>query len=106
MLILAAVLLVAFALLTPLLIGKGSLPEVEPESPTRHLEERKAAIYENLRDLQGEYRMDKLSDEDYQQTKTDLQKDLAVVLAEIDRITGEAPPTPAESAEASPSPGD
>ena len=91
MLIAAAVLLVAFALLTPLLIGQGSLPEVEPESPTRHLEERKAAIYENLRDLQGEYRMGKLSDEDYRQTKTDLQKDLAAVLAEIDRIEGKGP---------------
>ena len=104
MLILAAVLLVAFALLMPLLIGEGSLPELEPESPTRHLEERKAAIYENLRDLQGEYRMGKLSDEDYQQTKRDLQKDLAPVLAEIDRINSEAPPTD-ESPEASPSPG-
>ena len=106
MLILAAVLLVAFALLMPLLVGKGSLPEIEPESPTRHLEERKAAIYENLRDLQGEYRMGKLSDEDYQQTKRDLQKGLAVVLAEIDRIEREPPPAPAESPEAVPSPGD
>lgn len=106
MLIFAAVILVAFALLMPLLIGKGSLPEPEPESPTRHLEERKAAIYENLRDLQGEYRMGKLSDEDYQQTKTDLQKDLAVVLAEMDRITGEVPPPPAESPDTAPSPGD
>ncbi len=105
MLILAAVLLVAFALLVPLLVGKGSLPELEPESPTRHLEERKAAIYENLRDLQGEYRMGKLSDEDYQQTKRDLQKDLAPVLAEIDRINSEGP-TAAESPEASPSLGD
>lgn len=106
MLIFAAVILVAFALLMPLLIGKGSLPEPEPESPTRHLEERKAAIYENLRDLQGEYHMGKLSDEDYQQTKTDLQKDLAVVLAEMDRITGEVPPPPAESPDTAPSPGD
>jgi hypothetical protein len=62
------------------------LPEPEPVSPFAHLDERKAAIYENLRDLQFEYRVGKLSDDDYQVTKRDLQKELAVVLAEVDRI--------------------
>jgi len=62
------------------------LPEPEPESPFQHLDERKAAIYENLRDLQFEYRLGKLSDEDYQSTKRDLQKELAGVLAEVDRL--------------------
>src|SRR5579871_2824840 len=62
------------------------LPQPEPESPFQHLDDRKAAIYENLRDLQFEYRLGKLSDEDYQSTKRDLQKELAGVLAEVDRI--------------------
>src|SRR5213083_2082486 len=62
------------------------LPEPAPVSPFDHLDERKAAIYENLRDLQFEYRVGKLSDQDYQQTKLDLQKELAGVLAEIDRL--------------------
>src|SRR6266545_2762106 len=62
------------------------LPEPQPVSPFQHLDERKAAIYENLRDLQFEYRVGKLSDADYQQTKKDLQKELAGVLAEIDRV--------------------
>ena len=62
------------------------LPEPEPESPFHHLDERKAAIYENLRDLQFEYRVGKLSDADYQSTKRDLQKELAGVLAEVDRL--------------------
>ena len=62
------------------------LPEPEPVSPFQHLDERKAAIYENLRDLQFEYRVGKLSDEDYQQTKKDLQNELAGVMAEVDRI--------------------
>jgi hypothetical protein len=62
------------------------LPEPEPVSPFQHLDERKAAIYENLRDLQFEYRVGKLSDADYQQTKRDLQKELAGVMAEVDRI--------------------
>ena len=77
------------------------LPEPEPESPFHHLDDRKAAIYENLRDLQFEYRVGKLSDDDYQSTKRDLQKELAVVLAEVDKlkeklgVNGAAPrPTP------------
>src|SRR3954451_1657417 len=63
------------------------LPEPEPVSPFQHLDERKAAIYENLRDLQFEYRVGKLSDADYQTTKRDLQKELAVVLAEVDKLS-------------------
>ena len=62
------------------------LPAPEPVSPFQHLDERKAAIYENLRDLQFEYRLGKLSDADYQTTKKDLQKELAAVLAEVDRV--------------------
>ncbi len=62
------------------------LPEPEPPSPFSHLDERKAAIYENLRDLQFEFRVGKLSDQDYQNTKRDLQKELAAVLAETDRL--------------------
>jgi hypothetical protein len=62
------------------------LPAPEPVSPFQHLDERKAAIYENLRDLQFEYRLGKLSDTDYQATKKDLQKELAGVMAEVDRI--------------------
>ena len=62
------------------------LPEPEPESPFHHLDDRKAAIYENLRDLQFEYRVGKLSDEDYQSTKRDLQKELAVVMSEVDKL--------------------
>ena len=67
-------------------VRQKDLPLPEPESPFKHLDERKAAIYENLRDLQFEYRLGKLSDEDYQSTKRDLQKELAVVLAEVDQL--------------------
>ena len=82
------------------------LPEPEAVSPFRHLDERKASIYENLRDLQFEYRVGKLSDEDYQTTKKDLQKELAGVLAEVDKVrmqlgmNGAVPPRkPAPKAE-------
>ncbi len=65
------------------------LPRPEPVSPFQHLDERKAAIYENLRDLQFEYRVGKLSDHDYQQTKLDMQRELAGVMVEIDRVKAE-----------------
>lgn len=77
-----------------LVVRPKDLPAAEAESPTAHLTERKAAIYENLRDLQFEYRLGKLSDLDYQSTKKDLQKELAGVLAEMDRINGVVAPTP------------
>jgi len=74
-----------------LLVRPADLPIAETPSPAAHLVERRAAIYENLRDLQFEYRVGKLSDTDYQQTKRDLQKELAGVLAEIDQIQSGAP---------------
>jgi hypothetical protein len=76
------------------------IPEPEPVSPFQHLDERKAAIYENLRDLQFEYRLGKLSDADYQATKKDLQKELARVLSEVDKLktASGAPAAPAAPA--------
>jgi hypothetical protein len=101
--ILAAALLTVGAIAFTLLVRARDLPAPEPAAPTRHLEERKTAIYENLRDLQFEYRLGKLSDRDYEQTKAGLQKELAAVAAEIERVAGKAgsaPPQPAEPREA------
>jgi len=85
----AAVAIMALAWI--FMIRQQDLPQVAGVTPWKHLEGRKASIYENLRDLQFEYRTGKLSDADYQQTKTDLQAELATVLAEIDRLKDEAP---------------
>lgn len=85
--IIAITCVVAIAVIAFILgVRPKDLPAPEPVSPFAHLDERKAAIYENLRDLQFEYRVGKLSDADYQHTKQDLQKELAAVLAEIDQI--------------------
>ncbi|HEV2201209.1 MAG TPA: zinc ribbon domain-containing protein [Bryobacteraceae bacterium] len=86
-LVIAVVVLVAATLLYTLFVRANDIPAPEPVSPTRHLEERRAAIYENLRDLQFEYRVGKLSDADYQQTKLTLQKELAGVMAEIAQVS-------------------
>jgi rRNA maturation endonuclease Nob1 len=106
--IIAITCLIAIAVIAFVLgVRPKDLPPPEPESPFQHFDERKAAIYENLRDLQFEYRMGKLSDADYQTTKKDLQKELAQVLAEVDKLkislNGTAPrtaPKPAPKKEA------
>ncbi len=99
MIIAATAALALGVLVFTLLVRTRDLPEPEPVSPTHHLEERKSTIYDNLRDLQFEYRLGKLSDQDYQQTKLDLQRELAAVLAEIDAISvgqvADLPPKPA-----------
>ncbi len=87
-----------------LFIRDKDIPKPAPESPFKHLDERKAAIYENLRDLQFEYRLDKLSDADYQATKLELQKDLAHVMAETDRIKAELGMKPAVAPAPKPTP--
>jgi hypothetical protein len=95
MFLVSAVLVAVAALMFTLLVRAKDVPEPEAPSPSAHLEQRKAQIYENLRDLQFEYRVGKLSDEDYQKTKVGLQTELAGVLAEIDRVQPEAAAIPA-----------
>jgi hypothetical protein len=82
----AVVILLAVTLIFTLFIRAKDIPPPDPVSPTQHLDERKARLYENLRDLQFEYRVGKLSDADYAQTKLSLQKELAVVVAEIEKM--------------------
>ena len=87
----AVIIVIAATTLYTLFVRAKDIPQPDPVSPTQHLEDRKAAIYENLRDLQFEYRVGKLSDADYQATKLALQKELAAVLAEIDKFSVKAP---------------
>lgn len=89
------------ALCYTLFVRDRDIPEPIPASPVQHLLDRKQAIYDNLRDLQFEYRLGKLSDGDYQQTKLALQKELALVLAETEEATkrlGISAPTPTAGA--------
>lgn len=99
-LVIVVVMVVVVTTLFTLFVRAKDIPPPEPVSPTKHLEDRKAVIYENLRDLQFEYRVGKLSDADYQQTKLTLQKELAVVLAEIDKLKPAAPATAKPAAKA------
>src|SRR5277367_6173476 len=97
-LVAAVVLVVAATTLFTLFVRAKDIPAPDPVSPTQHLDERKAAIYENLRDLQFEYRVGKLSDTDYQQTKLALQKELAAVIGEIQQVVSAMGTGPAAAA--------
>ena len=50
------------------------------------LEERKEQLYENLRDLNFEYRAGKYPVEDFQMQRAQLEKEAAQLLAEIDHL--------------------
>src|SRR5271157_262506 len=58
------------------------------EAKTRHmyLQERKDATYENLRDLNFEYKAGKLSEQDYAIQRASLEDEAAAILAEMDAI--------------------
>jgi hypothetical protein len=51
-----------------------------------YLRERKDAVYENLRDLNFEYRAGKIPDADYHSLKSSLEDEAAALLAEIARL--------------------
>jgi len=57
-----------------------------------YLRERKDAVYENLRDLNFEYRAGKVPDTDYQSLKSSLQDEAAALLAEIARLEAKGAP--------------
>ena len=67
-------------------------PDASDLAPHRtkldQLLERRDTIYDNLRDLKFEYRAGKFAERDYEETKTALETEAAVVLAEIEQATG------------------
>ena len=51
-----------------------------------YLRERKDTIYENLRDLNFEYKAGKLSEQDYAVQRASLEDEAAAILAEMESI--------------------
>lgn len=100
----SSIALFALVLLFVFWVRPSDLPASPPPNPAAYLEERKAAIYENLRDLTFEFRLGKLSDSDYEKSKLGLQEELARVMAEIDSLTGAAPAPGAPTAARAPTP--
>jgi hypothetical protein len=50
--------------------------------------ERKEQLYENLRDLNFEYRAGKYPEEDFQSQRAQLENEAAVLLAEFEHLQG------------------
>jgi hypothetical protein len=61
-----------------------------------YLRERREVIYENLRDLNFEYKAGKFPDSDYQSMRNSLEEEAAAVLAEIAQLE-EAERTPLQN---------
>src|ERR1700739_140793 len=62
-----------------------------------YLRERKDAVYENLRDLNFEYKAGKVPDADYQSMKASLQDEAATLLAEIARLEAKTDVAPGKA---------
>jgi hypothetical protein len=58
----------------------------EVKTRLAYLRERKEAIYENLRDLNFEFKAGKMSEVDYESLKTSMEDEAAALLAEIARL--------------------
>jgi hypothetical protein len=64
----------------------GEVETGEQKTRLTYLLERKEATYENLRDLNFEYKAGKLSEQDYAVQRTSLEDEAAAILAEIESI--------------------
>jgi hypothetical protein len=66
-------------------------PDASDLAPHRtkldQLLERRDTIYDNLRDLRFEHRSGKYSEGDFEAMKTSLEREAALLLAEIDQVT-------------------
>jgi hypothetical protein len=82
----AICLLVTAAALFYVFYLPGTLYLGPEKTRASYLRERKDAVYENLRDLNFEYKAGKVPDADYQSLKAALQDEAAVLLAEIARL--------------------
>lgn len=64
------------------------------ERDLEFLQQRREVVYDNLRDLHLEFRMGKLSEQDYQLTKSRYQEELALLLHEVEKLEGPAAAAP------------
>jgi len=64
----------------------GELTPGPERTRAAFLRERKDAVYENLRDLNFEFKAGKLPESDYQTMKGSLEEEAVAILAEIERL--------------------
>jgi len=78
--------LVTLAVLVYVFYLPGTLSLGPRKTRLTFLRERKDVVYDNLRDLNFEYKAGKLSDGDYISLKTGLEEEAANLLLEISRL--------------------
>jgi hypothetical protein len=83
---LAVCLLVTAATLFYVFYLPGTLYLGPEKTRVSYLRERKDVVYENLRDLNFEYKAGKVPDADYQSLRASLQDEAAAILAEIAQL--------------------
>lgn len=86
--VVACVALTAAVLIFVFMIEPDPGDSAPHRSQLDQLMERRDIIYDNLRDLKFEYRTGKFAEEDYEQMKQTLETEAALVLADIERVTG------------------
>ena len=86
--LLACLALAAATLIFIFLIEPDASDSAPHRSRLAQLLERRDTIYDNLRDLKFEHRTGKFSEQDYEETKQVLESEAALVLAEIEMVTG------------------
>jgi hypothetical protein len=95
MILAATILLITAVLAFVLLVRPRDAALAIATSAVAYLEERKGVVDDNLRDLNFEFGLGKLSAADYERSKALLEEELAMVTAEIARRSTAAPPKPA-----------
>jgi len=80
-----------FFIFRPILVG-GSSGLLDLEGATSNLKKllrRKETVYENIKDLDFEYKMGKLSDEDYNRLRNDYSNEAYALMKDIEKIQPE-----------------
>jgi hypothetical protein len=75
-----------FAALYYVFFFPGEVYAGEEMTRLGYLRERKEAVYENLRDLNFEYKAGKVPDADYESLRASLEEEAAALMAEISRL--------------------
>jgi hypothetical protein len=75
-----------FASLYYVFFFPGEVYAGEEKTRLGYLRERKEAVYDNLRDLNFEYKAGKVPDSDFESMRTSLEEEAAAIMAEIARL--------------------
>jgi hypothetical protein len=82
----AACALMAIGLFVYVFAPVANLAHGEQKTRLTYLRERKEVVYENLRDLNFEYKAGKFPETDFLAMRTSLENEAAAVLAEIEDL--------------------